>query len=70
MELIGIVFFKVITANVEQCPFNWNPPGRFLDATAVRSRVQPPPKKARSSHHRVGQVLAFNQMRTAAGEFG
>lgn len=29
-----------------------------------------PPKKAQSSHHLVGQVLAFNQMRTAAGEFG
>lgn len=37
MELIGIVFFKEITADVEQCPFNWNSPGRFLDATAVGS---------------------------------
>lgn len=43
MELIGIACFKAITANVEQCPFNWNPLGRFLDAPAVRSCVQPHP---------------------------
>lgn len=55
MELIGIACFKAITANVEQYPFNWNPLGRFLDAPAVRSCVQPhpppPSKKAQLSHH-------------------
>lgn len=29
-----------------------------------------PPKKAQLSHHLAGQVLALNQMRTAAGKFG
>lgn len=72
MELIGIACFKAITANVEQCPFNWNPLGRFLDAPAVRSCIQPhpPPLKESPIISSPRQVLALNQMRTAAGKFG
>lgn len=63
--LIG--FFKV---NAEQCAFELNQLGTFLDSALVSSRVEKQKKKPQSSRHLVGQVLALNQMRMADGEFG
>lgn len=66
MKLIAFVFFKV---NVEQWPFELNP-AREVFGFSSCEQPSPKRKKPQSSYHLVGQVLAFNQRGTAAGEFG